>query len=92
MNPLCRISNPAAFGIRICNPLSFFALQMLILIAVGFQIRPSGISYILVSVAPSGLSLLSHHYPGADTPVCVLSSLRDFDKLHILLYVRNSDG
>ncbi len=38
------------------------------------------ISYILVSVAPSGLSLLSHHYPGTNTPVCVLSSLRDFDK------------
>ena len=44
------------------------------------------------SVAPSGLPLLSHHYPGANTPVCVLSSLRDSDKPHVLLYVRNSDG
>ena len=29
---------------------------------------------------PLGAFLLPHHYPGADTPVCVLSSLRDFDK------------
>ena len=24
--PLCRICNPAAFGIRICNPLSFLRI------------------------------------------------------------------